>query len=134
MIKQAKKKRLLLLVIPLVIFAALLCACEEGLQTKDVRLTSYPDRIVYIKGVDTELDLRGGAFEVEVKSGAVFKHVMDDHYLSGNYYTEVDFDTEGVYEVSLYYDGFYLYFPIQVISPESFQRLQQSQPQKEAGP
>ena len=133
MIKQSKK-RLLLLVIPLVIFAALLCSCDPTLVTKDVRLISYPDRIVYIKGVDTGLDLRGGTFKVVVGDGSAREFAMDDPSFSRHFYTEADFDTEGVYEVSLYYGGLYIYFPIQVISPESFQRLQQSQPQKEANP
>jgi len=119
-------KRAMLSLVCLCIIAPcfILVACDTGLRITGIRIVEYPDRIVYIKGVDTELDLTGGVYGVELKDGSIRERDMTDLIGKGNITHDINFDKEGVYTVKIAIDvELYVSFPVQVISQDYIDNL-----------
>ena len=112
----------LCLTLCLMLSAGLLCSCDDGLKSVDTQIVSYPDRLVYIKGVDTELDLKGGVYREELKQGNLILCEMDNERTSYslNKFGNVDFDRKGIYRISFGSQRIGCDFPIQVISLEDY--------------
>ena len=92
----------------------LLAACDSGLEYVKLEISSYPDKIVYIKDVDTRLSVKGLELILFTKDGQseILKEAKD-------YNTNVDFSKEGVYTVAFKIcDGVSVSYPVQVISKE----------------
>lgn len=115
---SAFKKLCLLLM--LCFLMAALSSCEFPIS--DMEIVQYPDKLVYVTGKDTQLDLTGGRIRHcvlwESKSG-------DSVPMSREYLTEIeeniDFNTPGVYVVRLIQtDDIFCEFAVQVVSPDYF--------------
>ena len=112
----------LCLTLDIMLSACLLLSCDIGLRTVGMQIISYPDRLVYIKGVDTGLDLRGGVYRVEQRDGYCYDCDMNDEKLTYtlNKFRNIDFNRPGIYRVSIESSEFECFFPIQVVSPEDY--------------
>ena len=98
---------------------------------------SYPDKLVYVAGVDKELDLTGGVLRFVMEDGSEKKEKepypgdMAQSVKSteaNNYWNEceletnVNFDVPGIYTVKIIrHETAYVEFPIQVVSREWLQ-------------
>ena len=92
----------LILVIGIVLF--ILSGCDSGFLTTDIAIAKYPDRITYILGKDTVLDLLGLEIEVTTKSG--YKDIVsldDDSFYRDAFIVNenIDFNKKGVYVVEI---------------------------------
>ena len=67
------------------------------LHVKDIAVSKYPDRLIYIAGYDTELDLTGGEVTFSFSNGSPIVNAMDFTVVSIRH--EIDFNTPGVYVV-----------------------------------
>jgi len=67
------------------------------LKVERIVITKYPDRLIYIAGYDTELDLTGGEVEYFHSNGPPEKRPMDHYFIK--FVHEIDFNTPGVYVV-----------------------------------
>ena len=98
---------------------------------------SYPDKLVYVSGVDHKLDLTGGVVRFVMEDGSE-KHnnpnysfapgTMEEAIKSNGYgsdcelETNVNFDVPGIYTVKIIrHETAYVEFPIQVVSREWLQ-------------
>ena len=85
--------------------------------TDDIGIEKYPNRLIYVIGKDTELDLEGGIVWIgESREEASLYEMTNPRYWF-DISTDADFTREGVYEVTLTH-GAECSFPIQVISPD----------------
>ena len=99
-----------------------LCSCDDGLKMVGIEIVSYPDRLVYVKDVSTELDLNGGVYRIERKDGYCYDCNMSE-YIPGHSVgisSHVDFSREGIYCIALGSNRFECDFPVQVVSPEDY--------------
>jgi hypothetical protein len=120
----------ILLVLCAVMMMALLLGCYTP-GVIDVFITRYPDKLFYIAGQDAGLDLTGG--EVTLISGYPLKvlpdevvegFLMKDLY-SGNIDHDIDFNTPGVYVVTIKFDTDDVAdtFEIQVVTQEEYDAM-----------
>lgn len=115
------------IVVILILETLVLSSCESGVSR--ITITTYPDKLVYVAGIDEEIDLRGGqlAFYYEDKSGPYFAQMEEavDPETAGcrcSVKDNVNFNKAGVYSATLYVsDKIYVEFPIQVVSREWLQ-------------
>ena len=115
-----KKMFLLLSLTILISFAGCQSASEGYIITK------YPDRLIYIAGYDTELDLTGGEVEMLLRDFWVkYSEIkpMDVWFLSDIYKHEIDFDVPGVYVVTLNHYMRSDRFAIQVVEADYIENL-----------
>ena len=103
-------------------FTLLLSGCEPSIT--GIRISKYPDSIVYIAGESTELDLCSG--EIEIMRGKkeenIVKETMCYYYL--HIESDIDFNTPGVYEVVIYVNyknPINVKFAVQVIDEDFFE-------------
>lgn len=88
--------------------------CDASLELVKVEITSYPDKIVYVRDVDTSISTEGLVITCISRDG----HKADFFGLD-RFTTNVDFSKEGIYQVT--YDlghGLIASFPVQVISKD----------------
>jgi hypothetical protein len=73
----------------------------ESLKYTAMRVTKFPDNIVYIVDNSMELELCSGELEIELSNG---KTLYTTSMCDSNLYIEstIDFDTPGVYEITIY--------------------------------
>lgn len=117
----------------LVLCAVMMMVLLTGCITPSVRtavVSKLPDKLVYIAGQDTELDLRGGEitlitnpvlfFPEEVREG----QLMIWHSDGFNY--NIDFNTPGIYVVMFNFgtDEVEASFEIQVVTQEEYDAMQ----------
>ena len=108
----------------LVFILMLLFACDHGIIPVDYEF-GQPPRVVYIAGVDTELDFSEATVITTLRNG--WQH--EDPFPVGaiNLLTvehNVDFNTPGIYKVEvLRHPGFVITFFVQVIDEEIFNEL-----------
>ena len=110
-----------------ILFALFLSGCDRELRYANFEFVQFPNRIVYIANVDTELDFSGatirkvsrrdgdlsGEFSIVPGSSIAIEHT-------------IDFTTPGVYEVAITrpnWPNYRLTFFIQVIDEETFNQL-----------
>lgn len=94
---------------------------------KSFKIVEPPDKLVYISGVDSELDLSGGIVEYQDGSHGE-KNLSMNVFLQENYYSLViveeyiNFDNPGVevitFKVKIDEPGAYNRFPVQVIDQQ----------------
>jgi len=122
-----KKTALLLLSVCLALSTCLLFACgnkNEKVVT-DIRIASFPDKVVYVIDVDNELDLRGGVLVVDYEKGPAGIYEMSERFYMGGCAIsyDIDFEKEGIYLVTFSTDEVERSYPIQVISMANLKRL-----------
>ena len=83
----------------LVMLIILLTGCT--LATEGVTITKYPDRLIYIAGYDTELDLTGGEVEFLFSDKSTRIYSMYDNLPTLRISHEIDFNIPGVYIVKI---------------------------------
>jgi hypothetical protein len=111
------KKGIAFLIVVLLLASVLLAGCEDGLAIVGMEIGSYPDRIVYVAGKDTKVDLDGGIMTNILKSGERGSSVkMDDPTITET--DQINFSKPGVYRVSLSRGNVSCQFPIQVIDKD----------------
>ena len=88
----------------------LLMSCEPAV--KNVIISQYPHKLIYVVGYDTELDLSGGELTFFMSDGSVRVNSMEissSHHVSHN----IDFDKPGVYIVGVISNSYT--FAVQVV-------------------
>jgi hypothetical protein len=111
-----------------VILLLLLSGCDHEIATIDY-VFGHPPRIVYIVGVDTELDFADVTLVSVHRNGHRNEAPFDE--FGPDWVTvehNVDFDTPGVYEVEIVvhpsiHHRFYITFFVQVIDEDVFNDL-----------
>ena len=112
-------------------FILIAASCDCDIEAVSLELVGVPDRVVYIAGVDTEIDLSGLRFVSLLRDGRIMESSLADwkdpeHEPGRLVYHEIDFAIPGVYEVELsnrgygYNDSFKFY--IQVIDADFFHK------------
>jgi hypothetical protein len=102
-----------------------LVSCESGLEIVGLEIHQYPDKIVYIIGADTDLDLAGlGIYIItrdDKKSGERNNIMMygDNNFHVSSIEHEIDFNKAGIYVVTLTRHLGSCYFTIEVIDPNN---------------
>ena len=112
-----KKRNVCLLCIMAIGMALIMGACEYHIVY--VLFGQYPNRLVYFKGVDEQLDMEGCTIRVITADGHETEHDAND--MRFVYDKNVSFDTVGVYEAFVTYSGRWMPFPVQVIDEEYIQ-------------
>jgi len=97
----------------LLVLCLLLCACDASLEIVGMEICAYPNRIVYVAGVDSSLDLTGGKVNYLLKGGSVTEDNMNAPLITVTH--DIDFNTPGIYTVVLKRHKGVCQFPIQVI-------------------
>jgi hypothetical protein len=113
------RKRILSFFI-LAILTFIISSCDSGLEVKDISISKYPERIIYIVGEDKELDLTGCEIEVTTKSGIKSIEKMDDEHFR-NLYTiqeDVNYNKAGVYKINILRHKSSCSFAIQVVNKD----------------
>ena len=78
-------------------------------------ISQYPDKVTYIAGVDTQLDISGGRLNGRLSSNGKREIGMPIEGVTH----DIDFSTPGVYVVTITLRGYPpMKFPIQVISED----------------
>ena len=77
----------------------LVTACDPIVT--GVEIIQYPDKLIYIVGVDDSLDLTGGIVNYKYKKGGTESEMEDDSYENYTISHNIDFYTPGVYKVNL---------------------------------
>ena len=89
------------------------------------KIRNFPDKVVYVAGVDTELDLRGCTISESRLFGADDGTAEDLVSNLGTHFTvvseDIDFSTPGVYEVRIRGYDTECAFPIEVIDPAALE-------------
>ena len=100
-----------------IFFTMFFSSCE--FEIVDIRLGKYPDRIVYVANVDTEIDLSGCSYILKTKDGQIYEDAYNEKSWQFAIQSDVDFTTSGVYEVKLFRGTTEVgKFPVQVIGEE----------------
>ena len=118
-------------IIALIVLAALclsLLGCEYGLEYYKVELLTYPDKMIYIQNVDTELGMTGFSAMIYNRTSE-YDHIAKDEeffdYAEPEDYA-VDFSKEGLYNLtfSIYHEkNKTVTFPIYVVSAEKVEEM-----------
>jgi len=99
----------------LTLFILILLGCDAGLEIVDLEIETYPNRIVYVAGVDTALDLSGGKVKYILldkrADGSVVPMTAESIRITHN----IDFSTPGIYVVTLAQHKGMCRFPVQVV-------------------
>ena len=110
-------RKFLILSMALIILLVLLASCERSNEVVNVRMGSWPDRIVYIVDIDTEIDMTGATVITILRDGR-----EEEESVTGGWSAvvhNIDFSTPGVYEVTIIRPvtskEFTFRFPVQVI-------------------
>ena len=107
----------------------LLSACDDSLRIIGIELTRIPDKLVYIAGVDYELDFSGGEIRYLHKDASIITYEsLTEESLDASITHDVDFRTPGAYTVRITYGepptAKYDEFVIFVISKEEIMEWQ----------
>jgi hypothetical protein len=114
------------------VFLLLLTSCDNIHYLKSLKITKLPEKLVYISGIDTEIDYSGGI--VELHSQNPKNSVYEDQAISTfvSDYPEaveayVNFDSTGVEVISIRVAGEEVddsnRFPIQIIDQAFIDRI-----------
>jgi hypothetical protein len=107
---------LLLLITTLTIFA-----CTDNSKIVKIEISSLPDKIVYIAGADTTLDLEGLFITLTDKAGKTTRLGIDAQKEGEPVFTvseSVDFESIATYSIKVTYaEGITAQFDIQVVEP-----------------
>ena len=95
----------------------LLTSCERSNETVDVRMGNWPDRIVYVVDIDTEIDMTGATVITVIRAGREYEECVTEGWSVVTH--NIDFATPGVYDVTITRPvasrEFIFRFPVQVI-------------------
>jgi len=86
-----------------------------------VIITKYPDRLIYIAGYDTELDLTGGEVVMllrDMNKRYMETEYMDDWFISKIITHEINFNIPGIYIVKINHSKISDSFAIQVVDAD----------------
>jgi hypothetical protein len=124
------KMRKIILILCSVMMMLLLAGCPHSVNS--VVMTNPPDKLVYIVGQDTELDLSGGEVTVYCNGTLLYrKYTLEEEPMMNFYHHinhEIDFNTAGSYVVffdrgGTANDGKYDTFEIQVVTQEEYDAM-----------
>ena len=111
---DALKKTLFLL---LILFSVFLTGCDAGLEIVGMEIYTYPSKLIYVAGIDTELDLTGGEVYLILRQGRAGSR--DNMYCDAITVThDIDFSVPGIYVVTLTRHRGTAQFEIEVVSSE----------------
>lgn len=110
----------------LILVCILLNGCDAGLEIVGLEINKYPDKIVYVAGTDTKLDLSGGKIEYILLDKRADRYIepMDNGMVTVTH--NIDFNKPGVYVVTLTQHKGKCQFPVQVISKDFLSEVQNS--------
>lgn len=118
--EETMKRKIMLSVLALVLLCSA-AGCDAGLKIVGMDINTYPDRIVYIAGVDDSLDLTGGTVKYYLKQKTESIYKMENNiYL--NITDNINFNEPGVYVVTLTRAEYSCSFPIQVVDKDYMDR------------
>lgn len=119
----------MLIVIWMLMVGCLISSCEAGMEVIGIEIVTYPNKLVYVEGVDTELDFIGGTYRFLLLNGAektdpeIKQPERMEEALEGHRYTvetNIDFNNAGIYNVRLipHENAKTVEFAVQVVSKE----------------
>ena len=115
---RLKTIKIVLLILCLVTILISITGCSTAID--GVIITKYPDRLVYVAGYDTELDLTGG--EIVMLLRDFTRRYMEiesmDGWASKLIRHEIDFNVPGTYIVTVYNAMLSDNFAIQVVAKD----------------
>ena len=108
----------------IIFFSMFIVSCDSGLLIVDVKITNYPNKIAYIAGKDTELDLSGLEIMIitkentnSIKKFDDYNNAEDRHFFP-EVLADINFNKAGVYIVTVkQHESAYATFPVEVIDP-----------------
>ena len=102
--------------------AMLFSGCDRGVEVVNYEF-GQPPRVVYIVGVDTELDFTEATLVSTARDGHQYEFSFPDpgRWLSIEH--AVDFNIPGIYKVEVFIHRLSLSFFVQVIDEEIFNEL-----------
>jgi len=116
-------KKVLALSCVLIILSVQLLGCDPYIER--ITISKYPDRLIYVVGYDTELDLSGGELTFHMSD---FTKGVDPMYECYNRISHnIDFNVPGVYVVEvMHYNGEWITgdkYTIQVVEKDYIDNL-----------
>jgi len=88
-----------LIIVLLILIACVICGCDDGLEIIGMEVNTYPEKTKYYARIDTELDLTGGTVNYILKQKTKSEDNMVDEFITVTH--EIDFNTPGIYTVTL---------------------------------
>jgi len=117
-----------LMIVFLLLVSLFTTSCDSGLEIVGMEILEYPSKIVYVIGIDDDLDLSGAIIRYHLKEGSYADGPLDDErelrHITIEH--EIDFTKEGVYKVTLTRWVASCSFAIQVISQDHVERRLES--------
>ena len=124
------KKIKILAVIWMMVVGCLINGCDAGLEIIGMEIVTYPDKLIYVAGVDTELNYSGGSVKLLLLQGEtenstdpeenqprLIEDILENSPDAVE--TNIDFEKEGVYTVKIYKtENVWVEFAVQVVSKE----------------
>ncbi len=109
-------------ILTLIILLFFVTSCEYGLVITGIDIVKYPDRIVYIAGIDDSIDLSGGIVNIKTRDNPEGRDPMVEPR-RGNFRVthSINFNEPGVYIITLATGGddkYKMSFPVQVIDKD----------------
>ncbi|MCL1809618.1 MAG: hypothetical protein FWG42_07645 [Clostridiales bacterium] len=102
-------------------------ACDAGLRVVGFELVTYPHKLFYVIGVDSEIDIDGGTVQIVTIDDKKHPERMRADQMSYSRLDvehEIDFSTEGIYLVTVSWSpDFFVAFPVQVVSLDEIRRI-----------
>ncbi|MCL2150493.1 MAG: hypothetical protein FWH51_06190 [Dehalococcoidia bacterium] len=93
----------------------LLSACDASLEIIGMEICAYPNKTVYVAGIDNSLDLTGGTVTYLLKGGAKSEDKMDESWITVTH--DIDFNSPGIYTVTLVRHKGICQFSVHVVTP-----------------
>jgi len=125
--QSKKKKKVIKLLIVLIVVIGLFFLpkrCDASFVIEGLEIKKYPDKLIYIIGSDTNLDLSGGEICLRLKFDLPVYISMDSRYFK--IFHNIDFETPDVYAVEisgLFNEKCKQQFAIQVISLSELEEM-----------
>jgi len=113
------------IVICIVMVCVFLSACDWGLRVVGIEMNTYPDKLFYVIGIDTEVDVYGGSvtfinLENRNRDRSGERGYPMSRLLGRICARDVDLNVEGIYSVNIFWPpDFTTSFNVQVISIET---------------
>lgn len=106
-----------------------LVACDSDLEIIGIEIANYPDKLIYIIGIDDSVVLDGGEVYLITKAiakgystrGSAKYDMSDDRQV--NITHNIDFGKEGIYKVTSERNKHRVSYPVQVISIETLEEM-----------
>ena len=116
-------KKVVVISILAFVFIFLFSSCDWGMKIVDISLAKPPNKIIYLKGIDSDLSLDGLEIYVHLSQGQKSIDKWEDEFCRQSYKIShyINFNKPGVYIVTIAKPHIGdCTFSVQVIDPKDF--------------